>query len=307
MSQQLINRLAAVFGLLVVATLFAAFLNQPVRRPLLAPESLPASATRIEIEGPLGRVELKREKEAWVASAPAGYPADAKALQELLEKLPKSTLSEPVTEDAQRYPMFGLSASSATLVKVDAGSARALEFHVGSDGPDYPSAFIRLAKRTEVVQADGFSSADWSKAPGDWLDKHIASGMAESVISVAVKGPKGTWELKQSTHGWKVGGRLVAPSAVDSLVRQARQAAGDLEAESVLDAAAAPRDMGLGKPELRVSATTKTGPVAFTVGKKDPEGRRYVQKAGEPRVIFLVGDWKLDALRKSAADFLKAN
>lgn len=305
MGPRLLNRLAAAFGLLVVATVFAAYLNRPAQRPTLAHVVLPASATRIEIEGPRGRVELQREGGAWLASAPAGYPADAKAIQELLEKLPKAQLSEAVTEDAQRYPMFGLSASSATLVRIDAGSGRALEFHVGSDGADYPSAFIRLAKKTEVVQADGFSSADWSKEPGDWLDKRIASRMAESVTSVSVKGPRGSWELKQSTHGWTIGGRLVAPAAVDSLVLRAREAAGNLEAESVLDAAAAPKELGLGKPELRVSATTKTGPVAFTVGKKDPQGRRYVQRAGEPRVIFLVGDWKLDALRKSAADFTR--
>lgn len=305
MDPKTLRRLTLVLVALGAATILAAFLTRQKRAPALAPESLPARVTRLELEGPRGKLRLTKEKGAWVAAAPAGYPADAALVAEALERTSQATLSEPVTEDAQRYPMFGLGAESATHVQLEGEKGSLLEFYVGKDGPDYPSAFLRISGQTGVVRGDGMSAADWSRAPGAWLDKRVTTGMAESVTSVAVRGPKGAWELKRSSGGWTLAGQPLPQGSVDGPVRQAREAAGNLEADSVLDAAAAPKDMGLDKPDLRVSAATKTGPVAFIVGKKDAEGRRYVRKEGEARVVFLVGDWKLDALRKSVADFFK--
>lgn len=306
MSPQTLAKLAGALGALVLLTLAAAWLTRQPSIPTLAPEGFADKATRIEVEGPGGKLELKRDKGTWLSCAPSGFPADGKTVDELLGRLPRSTVSEPLTEDAQRYPLFGFEADKATRVRLfTAGGEPALDFFVGKDGPDYPSAFVRLAKQTGVVQVSGVSATEWSRPPGDWLSKTVTPGPPDGVTTVSVRGAKGSWELKLSSGAWLLGGKPVGKEAADRLVRQAREAAGGLEADSVLDAARAPKDIGLDKPELQVLAQTGSGPVSYAVGKKDPSGRRYVKKGGEERVLYLVSDWKLDPLRKPAAEFLK--
>ncbi|MBI4424792.1 MAG: DUF4340 domain-containing protein [Elusimicrobia bacterium] len=308
MKPSTLARLAAVLAALTVATLLAALLTRPPRVPTFAHEGLPEKARRLEIEGPNGRVELKREDRAWVAAAPAGYPADGKAVEELLKKLPQATVSEPLTEDPERFSLFGFGASSATRVRVYAdATAPALDFYVGNDGSDYPSAFVRLARQAGVVQVNGVSASELTRAPGEWLSKTVLEVPVDSIQRVLVRGDKASWELAQAGSGWLVGGKPVPEAAVEQLVKPAREALAKLDADQVLDAAAAPaaKETGLGQPELRIEVQTAGGPVRLAVGRKDASGRRYVQKAGEDRVLYLVADWRFGSLRRPAADFLK--
>lgn len=305
MRPETLSKLAGALALLVAATAFAWLTNRPPAPATLAKEGIAAKVDRVAIDHPQGSIELAKGASGWTGSKPKGYPADGRTIDEILERLPKTRVSEPLTEDPERYAMFGFSASSATRVRLYAGQSAVLDFYVGKAGTDYPSAFVRLAKQTGVVQVLGMAPTDWVRAPGDWLDRKISGGMAEGVTALSVKGPKGSWELKQSSGGWTLGGKPVPPENVERLVRQAREAAGQLEADSVLEAAAAPQDAGLDKPELTIRAELKTGPLTLMVGKEDSSKRRYVRKQGEDRVMFLVADWKLDALRKPAAEFLK--
>lgn len=301
MTPKALARLAGVLAALLAATVLTAWLSRPRQAPALAPGLQREAVERVGLEGPSGAVTLRREKGAWLASTPAAYPADARAVADALDKLEQATVSDALTEDPQRYPLFGLGASSATHVRIDGG--RSYDFHVGKEGPDYPSVYARVAGETGVVLASGISASEWSRSPGDWLDKRISSGTPDAVTAIAVRGPKGSWRLTLSNGVWALDGKSLEPEAVERLARPAREAVGGLEADSVLDAAAAPKDTGLDKPELQVQAQVGGSALAFAVGKKDPLGRRYLRKAGELRVLFLVGDWKLDPLRKTSADF----
>lgn len=304
MSPKTLARLGAVLAALAIATAIAALMTRPPGPKSLATESIAERIDRIEVEHPDGKIELVEEKTGWIASNPKGYPADGRTIEEILTRLPRTRVSEALTEDPERYELFGFGASSATHVKLFAGKTTVLDFYVGKAGTDYPSSFLRFAKETAVVQVLGMAPNDWARAPSDWLDKKIVGGLAEGVTGVSVKGPKASWELEQSSAGWTIGGRPIPTGNVERLVRQVREAAGQLEADGVLEASAAPKDTGLEKPERTVKVRLKTGPVTFYVGKPDGSGRRYVRKEGEARVIFLVADWKLEPLLKPASSFL---
>ena len=299
-------QLSAVLAALVVLTITAMLWNRPAQPALFAPAALAGEAVRVEAEGPSGKISLERHKSGWSAAAFKDYPADGTLVADLLGKLSKGTVSGPLTEDAERYALFGFSASSATRIKVATAKASpALDFYVGKDGPDYPSAFVRLPGQAGVFQVSGVGAFELVRAPGDWLDRKIARGPAEAVTHIAVRGTKAAWELRFSSGVWTLGRRAVPADRADSIVRPIREAAGALEADTVAAADAAPAG-AFDKPELKVSAEASWGRAAFTVSaKKDPLSRRYVKKDGEDRVVYLVSEWKIEALRKSAAELLK--
>ncbi|MCX5787140.1 MAG: DUF4340 domain-containing protein [Elusimicrobia bacterium] len=164
-------RLAAVLAVLVALTLAAALWTRPSKPAALVPATLADDAVRLALDGPAGKVTLERQKSGWtmVGSTQA---ADGSLVQDVLGKLSKATLSGPVTEDPERYGLFGFAASSATRVKIDsAKAAAALEFYVGRDGPDYPSAFVRVAGQTGVFELSGVSAFELTRAPGEWVKK----------------------------------------------------------------------------------------------------------------------------------------
>ncbi|MBI5201795.1 MAG: DUF4340 domain-containing protein [Elusimicrobia bacterium] len=169
MRPETIRRLLGVFVGLAVATVVAAWVTRPRQAPLLCAEDLPGKVIRIEIEGPAGKNVLARSKDAWVVETAKNAPADARLISLSLERLPQVALSEPVTQDAQRYPLFGLGASSAVQLRLIGEKGPLLELQVGKDGPDYPSAYIRLSGKPEVVVAEGLAPSDWNHPAADWL------------------------------------------------------------------------------------------------------------------------------------------
>ena len=164
-------RLAAVLAALVVLTLAAALLTRPPKPAGFAPAFLTDSAVRLDIEGPAGKTVLERKKAGW-AVAGSTLAADGILVQDVLSKLSQATISGPLTEDPERYGLFGFSASSATRVKVASSQAASpLDFYVGKDGPDYPSAFVRVSGQTGVFQLSGVSALEFTRGPGEWLKK----------------------------------------------------------------------------------------------------------------------------------------
>ena len=294
-------KLAGALVVVSALTAIAWWVSRPARHPGLADGGLVARVTRVEFAGHDANYSFVKASGAWKMQSPVDYPAASNDLQNALEKLPKLSLSDELSSDPSRLDLFGLSASSATVVKLFGanGAQPELEFAIGKEGPDWDSLFLRQPGKGAVL-AQGLPARDIKKTVGDWLDKTVTHYPADRIDRLVVVSKGGRVEFKKTGERWLYGsGRAVSTGTVEGMVRPAVSVVAGLEADHVLPAKTAPKlaQMGLAKPELTLEFA---GPAAVTlkVGAKDRQNDRYLQRVGEDRVFFLVPDWKFDALRK---------
>lgn len=300
MSSKALIRLAAALGVLALAVTGLWYAGRPAAPRALGPEGLSGKAARLEIQGPKGRVVLVRSSATWTVESPVAYPADAQALQEVLDGLHKARLSEEVSSDPARHALFGLNESSATRVKVwiEPSGRPVADFLAGKQGADWDSFFLRFPPAPSVFQVEGLSARAYEKEPRDWLDRTLIAVAKPDVERLSIGSGTRRSEFRYSDGVWTSSGRVLSTAAVEAL-QPVLDALVRLEADQV-DLLAAGSKPSAARPEMVIEVGIKGGKTAaLRVGRKGDDGLRLVDKAGEARVRFRVSDWRLEPFRKS--------
>ncbi|MFA5139464.1 MAG: DUF4340 domain-containing protein [Elusimicrobiota bacterium] len=232
MSPGTLKRLAALLVLLaLVWTGWTLRLRRPKDRRLW-PQA--RSASRLSI----GRTVLSRSSGTWRLEAPFPFPADAPAVDGLLEKLSKVRVSEPLSRNPERHSLFGVTESSAIRVQ-----GPGLDVFIGSAGADWDAFFVRRAGEDAVLEARGMGRFELEGEAQGWAERVLfaLAPARKPEIEVASRGRRVS--LKPEDGRWPKN----AEAVVTALSR--------LEADSILpDASAHPFVLnGLKRPELRVA------------------------------------------------------
>ena len=294
--------LAAVLALLTGVAAFAVRRGaRPTEERLLWPGADAAKTTRIVITSPSGRFELARKDGRWELASPVAFPADAGAVQPLLEKLPKVVLNGPLTESKARQNLFGLQPEAAIRVQADGGAP--LDLQAGKAAPESESTYVRLGGSDAVYEARGLSRSDVERSTADWLSKAVVAVPPAALEHVVMKSTAATVALAKSAAGWSLEGRSVSVSTAPGTPFNVIQGSlADLQADSVL----LPPLPALGKPvlEVRVRWTEKGAEQEVLLSAyPEKDGLVPLVKKGEERVRFLVYPWRLDAFKKPASEF----
>src|SRR5581483_1906415 len=253
MKSSTLFKLGGVLAALIGLSAFAWYLGKPSRQPGLTDAMQLSKITRVQFAGPDGRFELAKSSGAWKMQFPVDYPAAGRELQDALDKLSKLSLSDELSNDPARLEIFGLSSSSATVVRLFAGTEAKpeLEFSIGKEGPDWDSFFLQLPGKGAVL-AQGLPARDLKRPAAGWLSKTIASVPADQVSRLRVTSSAGRVEVAKTGDAWKVvpNGLSVSTATVESVVKPAVSALAGLEADQALPAKQAPplSKMGLVKP-----------------------------------------------------------
>lgn len=305
MKNETLLKLAGTLAVILISVFFLRRFSRSAPDAALLPKESASRISRFEVEGPQGSFTFVHSSGAWMMQKPMEYPADLTIVPPLIDKLAAVKLSEEVSSDPARYGLFGLQDSSATLVRLDRRDEASMSyvneasFQVGKEGSDFDSAFMRVGGRPSVVLGQGVSAREFTRGFEDWLDKSIASVPQHEIKALRVKTNSGKLELKQGDGKWLAGGKPVPQESVDSLLKPVLETAARFSAERILTSAAAGKlKTGLSKPDMTIEIESDKGPVVLKIGEKDASGQRYVEKAGEKRVLFLVGEWKLEPFRK---------
>ena len=144
----------------------------------------------VTLTGPGGKIiaTLVRGEQGWTIAERSGYPADVPAIRQLLVRLGGSTLIEPKTANAQRYPDIGVddvASKDAKGVLVDiAGLSAPTRLIVGNYSAPARGTFVRRSGEAQSWLASGELSVP--KAVSDWEKRDVVDIAADRIASVAL-------------------------------------------------------------------------------------------------------------------------
>lgn len=265
----------------------------------LLPDLKVADVAQVELRDAKTQATLVRKENHWVVQERDGYPADFKAISDLIIKLSDLKVVQADTVGESLLPRVelvqpGKGEGAGTLVDIkDSGGKSLATIVLGKQilkkdrGNPLPSAqdgipagrYVRVLSSNDqvVVVSDPLSNAE--ARPGRWLDKDFAK--IERIKTLAVAGEGQPWKITRDVEWgqWEFaggGGELDASAAVGAV-----NALGQLSFEDVATGA---------KPEdavqpVTVTAETFNGPVYTLKISKHKAGDDYLLNlsvTGEP-------------------------
>jgi hypothetical protein len=268
----------------------------------LIPEIKVAEVARIELKDAKSRVTLVRQETGWVVQERNSYPADFKAISDLIIKLidlkvvqaesigeslwPRVELVEPGKGEGSGTQVELKDAAGKTLTNVIVGKT-ILKKDPGNPLPSAQNGvpagrYIRIAGGGDkvVVVSDPLTLVE--AQPGRWLDKRFFK--VERLKTLAVSGEGMTWKIARGEEWeqWKFAGGgadLLHPQVAMTTAN----AIGNLTFKDV-EMKAKPEDEG--KPTLITAETFDNLTYVFKVAKRKSGDDYLVQVsvAGDPPV-----------------------
>jgi hypothetical protein len=310
-----------LWGVLLFLVLYVVLVERPFvddvrgpsnRKALLLRDFDPAQATSIEIRSGGRTSRLEKDGGSWVVASDGRFPADAKAVADLLARADTVQAGPIVSENKEKQGTFGVD-STGVEVRILGGAAELAHFWVGKSTPDFSGLFVRLEGSNDVHGIPGWNKFAFDRENQTWRERKLVPFDPESVQKLTVAFAdsvltftrQGNDSLK--TSAWTVlgnhPGQPEAP-AIAEAVRPLVQAATNLMA----DAFPAPTDTipTVWEPlAMRIEVEARGGDrVTVEFGPKNATDQYYVRRSGQ-NAVALVGTWRLARFRKHYPDMLK--
>ena len=109
--------------------------------------------TKLRITRGKTAIVLNKKDDKWYIE-PAGYPADANKVKDMLNALENFTLTALVSE-SKNYNRYELDDAQKTNVKVWQGDDLRLDFDLGKTAPSFRHTFVRPSGEERVFHAQG--------------------------------------------------------------------------------------------------------------------------------------------------------
>jgi Domain of unknown function (DUF4340) len=289
-----------IFAALAVAAVFT--LRQPAEHGVTRisfAQVEPERVTRVVVEGS-EKVELKKDGGTWQVD---GKPADAVAVDRLLDAVDKIESSELTTRNKDRFAELEVDPEKGARVEVFAGPARAAEFVIGksAQGGSYVLA------NDAVYLVRGVYRGTFARPRSGWLDRKVFSDGIDGVESVEVKlaGETPYGLVKKDDH-WTLQDPSLLPAgqrfdekAADELVRTLV----NVQVTDLLNEDPGAEQTGLGDGADRVAFQPKGGgePRALEIGKEKDATNVYA-KASTRSDVATLSSSTARSLRKKVAD-----
>lgn len=143
-----------------------------------------ADITKIQMTRGAETVVLIRRDGRWLID-PAGYPADSKLVQEMLDTLSGLTLTALVSE-SKNYALYELDDAQKAGVKAWQDDELKRDFDVGKAAPSFRHTFIRLAGDDRVFHARDNISFRFRTRIEDLRDKTMLAFNRQDIQEIRV-------------------------------------------------------------------------------------------------------------------------
>ncbi len=311
-----------LIGILVVLAAYVLIVERPftdyVRGPerssaLLLPNLDPAAVTALEVKSAGALTRLEKDAGSWVVATDGRFPADQKAVTDLLAALDTLTTGMVASVNPENRATFGVD-ESGLEVTLEAGSGRPGHFHVGNSTPDYSGLFLRLEGEDRVFAISGINRFQFDRGAQTWRDKKIVPHDAELVRSVSVTWGDTTVVVTRAggdslaASAWTVAGTLPGQASREAQAEPARQLA-RTAAGLTADGFPAPGDSipaDWGRPALVVDIEVQGGDhKVVEFGPTNDRNQHYVRRTDSP-AVYLMGTWRVGQLKKTFEDLAAA-
>jgi hypothetical protein len=311
-----------LWGILAVLVIYVLAVERPFRddvrgsskKKLLFENFDPAKASAIEIESEGRNTRLEKDGGTWVVASNGRFPADAKAVGDLLARVDTTAAGPIASQNPAKQATFGVD-STGTEVRILSGSETLAHFRVGKSTPDFSGLFVRLEGSEDVYGVSGINKFLFDRGAQTWRERKIVPFEAESITRLMVAYAdtmitflrQGTDSLNKSA--WMMeGNRPDQPSApaIPEAVRSLIQAAAGLTADA-FPAATDTVPSNWEPLAMRLDVEARGGDRAtIEFGPKNANSQHYTRLMGRgPQQVFLVGPWRLSRFKKAYADMLQ--
>ncbi len=208
MREQTLRRLLALLGALVVLYAAVRVIGTFGRPHGDAGGSLGAALQRLHadtlvsasITSPAGaQIELRRAGPGhWTVN---GFPADSTAVARLLSAANLASLGTLAARSAATHAALGVTDSAAWKLTAR-GAHDSVRLLLGSEGPQYPSGYVRLPGHDTVYTVLGALRDAVATPLTDWRDKMILHLDSASIGRIIFERDHDRYEMRRGTGAW---------------------------------------------------------------------------------------------------------
>jgi hypothetical protein len=247
-----------LFGMLVILLAVAALAGvfssdvSTLKTPTIDIEAADVTSLSVSVGGDV--VAFERVGDSWRMTAPINFPADQNRVDGLLRSLESTEVGSLVTENPDRYSVYGITDSAAAFVRLTFAAGEE-ELRLGGKTPAQRGDYIRLGSDKRVFKlAPRVSIAQGADL---WRDKQILPSEARRSTFISVTRPDEAYGL-DGNDGWRFDDGSLADSVK---VAQFVGRYGNLRADSFLDSL----DAGTVRSEADYIVALRDSDVSFDV------------------------------------------
>lgn len=274
----------------------------------------PAAIDRITIEGPEdARVALARRDGAWQVDGDTMFPADARRVEELLDRLAKLQAGDVVATSASAHERFKVADESFERRVTLASGERTVATLYGGTSPALRRLHVRAGGEDEVRIAE-LAAYDIPVQGKDWRDTSVLAIPEDEIAAIEVadlrieRAPRSEGDEDEGKDGdtggagpaWIVAGGDTREPVNKEVADKLARALADLRFDDVLGTEAKP-EYGLENPLLRLGVERRDGQrVEYLLGKA-PEQEEYTLKVSTRPEHFRLAGWRSRSLVEAAS------
>jgi len=239
------------------------------------------------------------ETGTWVVPDKDNYPADAKAIERMLEAIETMDRGTVVSRNPEKQPLYEVDETTGTEVTVlDKDENQLAQFFVGKAGQDFFSTNIRLAGESEVRLVRKMLSYMFKRPGGDWREKLLFDLDDTKIVKYSVTGEQGLTSFEKSEQGtWST---IEPADGKDFDAEDMERAASGL-AKLRVSGFGEEKDkdkFALDKPKWTIAATTDDGEkYTLRVCGERSKAQFFVQREGK-ETVFYISKYQVDKMTK---------
>lgn len=279
----------------------------PTSAPIVA-QLRPGIVTRVEFVRSNETLRAERSSGQWRLSAPLAYPANALALDTLVDVCARLRPQLVIPAAQARTPaQFGLAPPQATVIFHQDGAK--VELHIGARAPVSAQVYVQVAGNPAVAVADANLLELLPKTADDWRDRQLLSLAGLNFDQLRIRsGPRDLVLQRTPTNQlWRI---TLPPPVKRANTPRIEQLLQELQRWPVQrfvsdDPKADLESLGLQTPETELAIGSGTNDLVVVQFGKSPTNQPdlvYARRLATTNVVLVAREW-LEQLRAPYWDF----
>ncbi len=306
------KQLLVLVGVLVGLSLLVLMLENPFGKSeeqkkideakLLFPFFKKENVAKIEILAAFGTTTttLVKQNNQWLVESMDNYPADQKAVEELLDKVAEMKTIQRASSNPEKQSVFQVDSSGVEAKLTDASGNLLAHLFAGKTTPEIFNSYVRAADSNDVYIVQGYLKATFDKGYRSWRDRTIFAFLKEGVTHLTIRSEEEDIELQIDAAGkWQMLKPLI--SAADGTeVEAITNLMSSLETDDFAESKAL-SEYELDAPKASITVTLKDGSARTLLIGKEESGSHYVKRVDKAQ-IFELNKGHVDKLIRESAD-----
>ncbi len=234
----------------------------------------------VEIQGPTHNLTLEKSSGVWTTD---GYPADSSGLNLLWRALSEAQVERLASSNPENHTRMGLSPDSAWTLELTRTNGSTSTLLVGKSGPTFPSTFVRIPGRNDVVVISQDLRTPVTRTLSMWRDRTVFQADTSAVAQVVIERDGSSYTVERGDSTWTLDGEPANRMAIMNLTQELNHFLASGFLEEIEPSEANPK---------RVTALDASGDTLATVLITGNEAGLQARIPSND-VVFLVSDYQV--------------